>query len=256
MAILKQAILRDYVTIHNSLAQNHTLSFKARGMMAYFLSLPDHWEIYVSQLEKICKEGRDAILSGLRELKEAGYIHHIKKSFHEGWTYLVFPYPVSADELKEFLRTNGFPNKRVSQQMANPQLEKKDSREKEKTIPVVTRTHAREEHVFTSEEEHQKLVSQYGEGKTQAFYKRLSDWKKDTPKSKWKKSDYRSILRWVVQAELDAEMKKQGNDTWKKKKFQNKSTNSNPTSSEPGTQGPISRTSASLADILNGLASG
>ena len=55
-------------------------------------------------------------------------------------------------------------------------------------------------HVATTDEEHAKLIAKHGEGKTQAFYEHLSEWKEATPKSKWKKGDYRSILRWVVDA--------------------------------------------------------
>lgn len=65
----------------------------------------------------------------------------------------------------------------------------------------------REENVETTEEEHKKLVQAHGEEKTKRFYKILSDWKLDTPKSKWKKNDYRSILRWVVDAAKEKETK-------------------------------------------------
>ena len=55
-------------------------------------------------------------------------------------------------------------------------------------------------HVATTDEEHEKLVTKYGKEKTEAYYQHLSEWKEATPKSKWKKGDYRSILRWVVDA--------------------------------------------------------
>lgn len=69
------------------------------------------------------------------------------------------------------------------------------------------------EHVKTTDEEHRKLVEEFGEQKTQACYQRLNEWKLDTPRSKWKKSDYRSILRWVVNA-VDEQSKRNpsGND--------------------------------------------
>lgn len=62
----------------------------------------------------------------------------------------------------------------------------------------------RAEHVSTTDEEHEKLVKEYGEKKIQNSYERLSEWKLDTPRSKWKKSDYRSIRRWVVAAVEEA----------------------------------------------------
>jgi hypothetical protein len=55
-------------------------------------------------------------------------------------------------------------------------------------------------HISTTEEDHKKLVEQIGLEKTEACYKRLSEWKEDTPRAKWKKNDYRSICRWVITA--------------------------------------------------------
>lgn len=58
----------------------------------------------------------------------------------------------------------------------------------------------RAQEVKTSDKEHEELVARYGEEFVKACYQKLSDWKLDTPRAKWKKSDYRSILRWVVSA--------------------------------------------------------
>ena len=55
--------------------------------------------------------------------------------------------------------------------------------------------------VFTTDIEHARLAqSPFDAQKRDRAYKRLSEWKEDTPRSKWKKSDYRSILRWVYKA--------------------------------------------------------
>jgi hypothetical protein len=66
-----------------------------------------------------------------------------------------------------------------------------------KVIPVSV-LKERLPHVSTTEEEHLKLEKTLGVSVRDECYKILSDWKEDTPKTKWKKSDYRSILRWVV----------------------------------------------------------
>lgn len=52
--------------------------------------------------------------------------------------------------------------------------------------------------VLLSDIDHQKLIDKLGPEVTAACYKILSEWKEDSPKSKWKKCDYRSILRWVI----------------------------------------------------------
>lgn len=124
MTTIRQAHHRQYVSISNTLAQNNSLSLKARGLMVYLLSLPDDWKIRVSHLEKVMLEGRDSILSALKELRLAGYVWHQKVGFKEGWTYWVFENPVSEEEFKKCLRTNGFPNDWENQQLGNPQLQK------------------------------------------------------------------------------------------------------------------------------------
>lgn len=72
----------------------------------------------------------------------------------------------------------------------------------------------REKHVCVSESNHKDLVKNLGEERTKECYKFLSEWKMDSPRSKWKKDDYRSILRWVVDAvkEKAQKKKKEGAD--------------------------------------------
>lgn len=59
---------------------------------------------------------------------------------------------------------------------------------------------ARAPHVSSSSKEHKDLVRDFGEERTQEAYERLSEWKEDTPKSKWKKNDHLAIRRWVIDA--------------------------------------------------------
>ena len=90
----------------------------------------------------------------------------------------------------------------------------------------------RQEHVKTTESEHKHLIEKFGPEKTGSLYKMLSDWKKDTSKNKWKKNDYRSILRWVDAAyeQKRAELAKL-KEPWKKNPSHPKSTNYKDTSS-------------------------
>jgi hypothetical protein len=125
VTIIRQAHhRRQFVSISNSLAQNNSLSLKARGLMLYLLSLPEDWKVHVNHLAKIMVEGKSAILSALIELKGAGYIWHQKLGFKEGWTYWVFEVPCTDAEFKEFLRTNRFSNNSETEQFENQQLQK------------------------------------------------------------------------------------------------------------------------------------
>lgn len=63
-----------YVMINKQMAQDSNLSWKARGLMMYLLSLPDDWNIYESELVKHATDGRDSTKAGIKELIDKGYI--------------------------------------------------------------------------------------------------------------------------------------------------------------------------------------
>ena len=64
----------NYTTMCNYHLRDNTISFKAKGILSMFLSLPKNWNYSVSGLAAISKEGKDGILSGLKELEAAGYL--------------------------------------------------------------------------------------------------------------------------------------------------------------------------------------
>jgi hypothetical protein len=64
---------RDYLVIANATVQDDRLSWEARGLLVYLLSLPADWEIRVSHLQTKGNAGRDALRRMLRELQECGY---------------------------------------------------------------------------------------------------------------------------------------------------------------------------------------
>lgn len=64
----------DFVQIRNDVARDSRLSYKARGILVEVLSRPDNWEASADSLARWSKEGRTAILTGLKELRDAGYV--------------------------------------------------------------------------------------------------------------------------------------------------------------------------------------
>lgn len=63
-----------YVMINKSSLQDERLSWKAKGLLVYLLSLPDDWKIYETELINHAKDGRDGTRSAIKELIDAGYI--------------------------------------------------------------------------------------------------------------------------------------------------------------------------------------
>ena len=68
----------NYTTMSNYHLRDNTISFKAKGILSMFLSLPKNWNYSVSGLAAISKEGKDGILSGLKELEAAGYLEQVR----------------------------------------------------------------------------------------------------------------------------------------------------------------------------------
>ena len=64
----------DFTMLQNELLQNPGLSLKAKGLLAYMLSVPSDWDYSISGLSSKCKEGKAAIRAAISELIEAGYV--------------------------------------------------------------------------------------------------------------------------------------------------------------------------------------
>jgi hypothetical protein len=65
-----------YTIVSNIPIEDDSLSWKATAILVYLLSRPDDWETNPQHLAAVKKCGIKAVYSGLKELKEAGYIEH------------------------------------------------------------------------------------------------------------------------------------------------------------------------------------
>ena len=98
---------KNYTTMSNVHLRDLNLSLKARGLLSTILSLPDNWNYSIGGLASICKESETCIKSGLKELKEAGYMVIEKLYSDESETknfkyiYNVFENPDDSKELRE-----------------------------------------------------------------------------------------------------------------------------------------------------------
>ena len=73
-----------FVQIRNEVARDSRLSYKARGILIEILSRPDNWETSADALAPSGPDGRTAVLSGLRELREAGYLETVRRRREDG----------------------------------------------------------------------------------------------------------------------------------------------------------------------------
>jgi hypothetical protein len=94
----KEMIIRSprpeskFSIISNEVVRDRRLSYKARGILLELLSRPDNWRIDAKGLETDL-DGRAAVLSALRELREFGYLvtkrEHDKKGqfMTQSWVF-------------------------------------------------------------------------------------------------------------------------------------------------------------------------
>jgi hypothetical protein len=88
----------NYTIINNECIKDIRLSWKAKGLMAYLLSLPNDWKINIIELEKHATDGIKALRSGLKELKDLGYIKRFPVRDNEtkkiiSWEFNVYETP-------------------------------------------------------------------------------------------------------------------------------------------------------------------
>lgn len=74
MTLLRKQQKSHFAHISNDVLQDHRLSFKARGVAAYLLSLPDDWHVTIKSIARHGTEGQDAVRTALAELAEYGYM--------------------------------------------------------------------------------------------------------------------------------------------------------------------------------------
>lgn len=82
----------NYTVIPNEIIRAKDLSWKAKGLMCYLLSLQDDWEVYKSDLANRSKDGYESMLSGWKELEDLGYIDTIrikKDNLFTGYEYII-----------------------------------------------------------------------------------------------------------------------------------------------------------------------
>ena len=73
---------KNFTTVHNEFINDTRLSARAKGVMIWLLSKPDHWIIRREHLYKCFKEGRTAVWTAFKELIEYGYI--VEEEFKRG----------------------------------------------------------------------------------------------------------------------------------------------------------------------------
>lgn len=102
MSVFKIEKNKNYTIMSNYHLRDKNLSYKAKGLLSFMLSLPEDWDYSLNGLCAISKESRDGIRSILKELQEHHYVEIEKIRGDKGYfeyNYLIYEVPHFIDSI-------------------------------------------------------------------------------------------------------------------------------------------------------------
>jgi hypothetical protein len=195
---------KNFTVLDNTFIKDTRLSWKAKGLMTYLLSLPDDWTIHLSEIEKHATDGKSALRSAINELKEFGYLKAEQKRENNRFAEMVYIIIENPDSpLTDFQQTENLQTENLNsenqtlQNTNNDKVLNKQSTDNNITKPKKSKlgTYL---NVLLTDAELLKLIEKLGQGKTVAVIKNFSELKE--MKGYKYKSDYLAILRWGIEA--------------------------------------------------------
>ena len=217
MAIRRAKRDSNFTMISNVGLKDNRLSFKAKGLLSYMLSLPDDWIFYESEIVNHATDGKQSVRTGMKELEKFGYLVKEQKRNSKGKfakiDWVVSDEPINGDTTT-FQPSTAFPStgnpstdKRATDNRTllstNELSTNKQSTDKDTTSPKKSK-YGDAENVLLTDEECKKLKdrfpSDYEERINNLSYYIAS-------KGAKYKSHYMTILAW---ARKDSNKNKKG----------------------------------------------
>ncbi|QPW49585.1 DnaD domain protein [Bacillus thuringiensis] len=97
MATFRVNKSKNYTTINNTGLRDKRLTWKAKGILAYILTLPDDWVFYMEEIATHAKDKLDSLKSGMKELKKYGYVKRFPVKDGKGkiirWETIIYEVP-------------------------------------------------------------------------------------------------------------------------------------------------------------------
>ena len=174
MSVFKIEKTKDFTIMSNYHLRDRNLSYKAKGLLSFMLSLPPDWDYSLKGLCAISKENRDAIRSTLKELQDNHYLEIEKVRGNKGYfeyNYLIYekPHILNRDnESSPDMENPPLDNPNMEEQLqinTNKQNNKRQIDKDDKTIPSFFV--AEEHNILTLELIDRGYIS---EADTQIFY--------------------------------------------------------------------------------------
>jgi len=96
MSVFKIEKNKNYTIMSNYHLRDRNLTYKAKGLLSFMLSLPEDWDYSLNGLVAVSKESKDGIRSILKELQEHHYLEIKKVRGNKGYfeyNYLIYEIP-------------------------------------------------------------------------------------------------------------------------------------------------------------------
>lgn len=211
MSILRVQKNANYTVMNRTALNDKRLSWKAKGIIAYMLSMPDDWVFYISELVTHATDGEKSFRSGLKELKECGYVERrpvYKNKKIDRWDTIIHEVPVDKNGqtvdtplLADFVHVGNVHVGNVHVQndaLLNTDIklntDTKLNTDNNRASVQKERKETVREYVSMTSTELNKLIEQFGE---RGAYERIDNLNlyKGSSGKKYK-SDYLTILNW------------------------------------------------------------
>lgn len=137
------AVMRIHKTANYTIMSNHhfkerEMSLKAKGLLSLMLSLPDDWDYSIAGLATLSRDGKDSVMSALKELEKFGYLTRTRlvdeRGRFAGYDYDIFEEPRCApySENPQTEQPNSENPRQLNtyQQRTEKEIDKQDKKDK------------------------------------------------------------------------------------------------------------------------------
>lgn len=84
MTKIKKVRQGNHTTLDNTILEDTSLSWKAKGVFVYLWGRPDDWDFYETEVAKHATDGRDSLRTALKELEKRGYLKRTRQRNSKG----------------------------------------------------------------------------------------------------------------------------------------------------------------------------
>ena len=137
MAVVRVNKTTDYTAMSNYHFKEKGMTWKAKGVLSQMLSLPDDWDYSIEGLVALSADGKDSVMSALKELEKFGYLKRTRKVDENGkfvgFNYEIYESPQAENPYAEKPNTENPPQSNTKREITIINNKKKEILKERKT---------------------------------------------------------------------------------------------------------------------------